>query len=191
MTRLVQAQHQQDGLSLSELRVHVVFLIFGGMDTTRKQLGLALETFIEHPGQWELLAERPELGGNAVEEVMRVNPTATWVTREALVDFTFNGLDIQAGTVINFFSASAGTDPRAFPAPQFDLTAEREPHFGFGGGIHHCLGSYVARTDMSAALPLLASRLKDPYIDGQVRSLPGSSGTGPLELPIAFTPRSP
>jgi cytochrome P450 len=191
MTRLVQAQYDEDGLSRDELRVHVVFLIFGGMDTTRKQLGLALETFIEHPAQWELLAHHPELGGAAVEEVMRVSPTATWVSREALEDFEFQGLEIEAGTVIYLFSSSAGTDPRAFGQPGLDITAERAPHFGFGGGVHHCIGSFVARTDMSVALPLLARRLKDPRIEGEVRSLPGSSGTGPIELPIAFTPSGP
>ena len=62
MSHLVQAQHEADGLTRDELRDHVVFLIFGAMDTTRKQLGLAVETFIEHPEQWEVLAEHPELG---------------------------------------------------------------------------------------------------------------------------------
>jgi cytochrome P450 len=191
MTRLVHAQHDENRLSRDELRVHVVFLTFGGMDTTRKQLGLALQTFIAHPDQWELLAHHPELAGAAVEEIMRVSPTATWVSREALEDFEFQGLEIEAGTVIFLFSWSAGTDPRAFAKPGFDITADRSPHFGFGGGVHHCIGSHVARTDMSVALPLLARRLKDPHVDGDVRSLPGSSGTGPIELPVAFTPRRP
>ena len=88
-----------------------MLLIFGGFDTTRNQLGLAMQVFLEHPGQWRLLGERPELGTAAVEEVMRVRPTTTWVTREALADFTFDGLDIEAGTTIHLFCESAGTDP--------------------------------------------------------------------------------
>src|SRR6266478_4026479 len=58
--------------------------------TTRNQLGLAIQVFLDHPGQWRLLGEHPELGAAAVEEVMRVRPTTTWVTREALADFTFD-----------------------------------------------------------------------------------------------------
>jgi cytochrome P450 len=189
MSHLVAAQREDEGLSHQELRDHVVFLIFGAMDTTRKQLGLALQTFMDHPDQWELLARHPELGDAAVEEVMRVNPTATWSIREALEDFEVDGVTIAAGSVLYFFAESAGTDPRAFGAPSFDLTAQRAPHLGFGGGVHHCLGSSVARTDMSQALPLLARRLQDPHVDGEVRSLPRSSSTGPLLLPIAFTPR--
>ncbi|GLZ07180.1 cytochrome P450 [Actinomadura sp. NBRC 104412] len=189
VTTLVRAEADQDRLSRAELRDSMVLLIFGGFDTTRNQLGLAMRTFLRHPDQWALLGERPELGPAAVEEVMRVNPTTTWVTREALEDFTYKGLDIEAGTTVHLFTESAGTDPRAVPDGTFDITAERPAHFGFGGGIHYCLGHLVARTDMSVALPLLARRLRDPRVDGEVRSLPLSGNTGPITLPLAFTPR--
>ncbi|MFF5259219.1 cytochrome P450 [Actinomadura viridis] len=190
VTRLVQAERDQDRLSRVELRDSMILLIFGGFDTTRNQLGLAMRTFLRHPDQWRLLGDRPELGAAAVEEVMRVNPTTTWVTREALDDFTFEGVDIAAGTTVHLFTESAGTDPRAVPGGGFDITAERPPHFGFGGGAHHCLGHFVARCDMSEALPLLARRMRDPRPGGEVRSLPLSGNTGPITLPVAFTPGS-
>ena len=184
---LVRARFEEDRLSDEELRVSIVLMIFGGMDTTRNQLGLALQTFMAHPDQWRLLAERPELGPAAVEEVMRVNPTVTWVTRETLEDIEFEGLEIPAGTIIHLISGAAGSDPRTFPEPAFDITApERPRHYGFGGGIHHCIGHFVARGDMSEALPLLAARMPDPRLDGEVRSLPRSGNTGPVELPVAF-----
>ncbi|WP_455360176.1 cytochrome P450 [Streptomyces sp. SYSU K21746] len=188
VSALVRAHRDSDSLSDSELRDGLVLLIFGGFDTTRNQLGLAMQTFLRHPDQWRLLAERPELGGKAVEEVMRVNPTTTWVTREAREDFTFQDLDIAAGTTVHLFSESAGTDPRVFGAYSFDIAADRKPHFGFGGGAHHCLGHFVARSDMSEALPLLARRMRDLRIDGQDAWLPDSGNTGPVRLPIAFTP---
>ena len=143
VSRLVLAHESEDRLSDRELRVMLVLLIFGGIDTTRNQLGLAMHTFVEHPEQWRLLGERPELGPAAVEEVMRVRPTVTWVTREAVEDFTFDGLDIAAGTTLHLFSESAGTDPAAVPDGRFDITAGRPEHFGFGGGVHHCLGHFV------------------------------------------------
>ena len=187
VTKLVQAEDQEDRLSHEELRVSLVLLIFGGMDTTRNQLGLAMQSFLARPDQWRLLAERPELAEAAVEEVMRLNPTVTWVTREATEDFNFQGLDIAKGTTLHLFSQSAGSDPRVFEEPGFDMTAERPRHFGFGGGRHHCIGHFVARMDMSEALVLLARRLRDPHVDGEVKSLPRSGNTGPVELPIAFT----
>ena len=101
---------------------------------------------------------------------MRIRPTTTWVTREATADFTFDGLAIRAGTTIHLFCESAGTDPgdagdagSGGTVAGFDITAgERRPHFGFGGGIHYCLGHYVARTDMREALTVLARRLREP-----------------------------
>jgi cytochrome P450 len=184
------------GLTPAELRDSLVLLIFGGFDTTRNQLGLAMRSFLDHPGQWRLLAEHPELGPAAVEEVMRVRPTTTWVTREATADFTFDGLAIKAGTTIHLFCESAGTDPEdtgdpgsGAAAAGFDITAgERRPHFGFGGGIHYCLGHYVARTDMCEALTVLARRLRDPRPAGRAAWLPDSGNTGPVRLPIAFEP---
>ena len=191
VSTLIKAQVDDDRLSHEELRISIVLLVFGGVDTTRNQLGLAMETLLAHPEQWRLLAERPELGPNAVEEVMRVNPTVTWVTREALEDLTFEGLPIERGTTIHMLSSSAGSDPRAFGEDvQFDITAEGRPrHFGFGGGVHHCIGHFVARGDMSEALPLLARRLGNPRVEGEARWLPRSGNTGPIELPIAFDPK--
>jgi cytochrome P450 len=179
-----------DGLTGAELRDALVLLIFGGFDTTRNQLGLAMQVFLEHPAQWRLLGERPELEAAAVEEVMRVRPTTTWVTREALADFTFDGLDITAGTTIHLFCESAGTDTAQAGSGKFDITATgRPPHFGFGGGIHYCLGHYVARADMATALTVLAGRLADPRPAGEAVWLPDSGNTGPVRLPISFTRR--
>jgi cytochrome P450 len=189
-TTLVLAQRDGERLSPTELRDSMALLVFGGFDTTRNQLALAMKTFAEHPDQWALLAQRPELGKAAVEEVMRVSPTVTWVTREALADFEFQGLTIEAGTTVHLFSESAGTDPLAFADPSFDITAEgRVPHFGFGGGAHHCLGHFVGRMDMSVALPILARRMPDLRIGPGAEWMPLSGNTGAHRLPLLFTPQ--
>jgi cytochrome P450 len=187
VSKLVTAE-DDDTLTRRELVVGLVFLAFAGMETTRNQLGLALQTFLRHPDQWALLAERPELGGPAVEEVMRVNPTVTWVTREALEDVELFGLAIPAGGIVQVLSHASGTDPRAMgERPGFDIAAtDRPPHTGFGGGVHHCLGHFVARTDMSVALPLLAQRMPGIEADGPGEWLPVSGNTGPVRFPLRF-----
>ena len=171
VSRLVLASRDGDKLNDEELRNALVLLIFGGMDTTRNQLGLAMQSFMRNPEQWELLAERPELGAKAVE------------------DFTYQGLEIAAGTTVHLFTQASGTDPLAFPNPELDLLGEHPAHYGFGGGVHHCLGHFVARADMSEALPLLASRLANPHLTGGDEWLPDSGNTGPIRLPIGFTKR--
>ena len=57
---LVQAQRDDDRMTHQELLDSLALLIFGGFDTTRNQLGLAIKTFLDHPDQWKLLAEHPE-----------------------------------------------------------------------------------------------------------------------------------
>ena len=184
VTSLVTAHVDQDRLTGDELRDTLVLLIFGGFETTRNQLGLAIQTFIDHPAQWRLLGQHPELAPAAVEEVMRVNPTTTWVTREAIEDFSFDGLAIEAGTTLHLLCESAGTDPRAGVDVDFDITAsDRPPHLAFGGGIHYCLGHLVARADMNDALAVLSRRLLEPRASGNAVWLPCSGNTGPIRLP--------
>jgi len=187
LSSLIRANDADEGnLSEGELFDLVVLAIFGGIDTTRNQLGLAMETFVHHPDQWRLLAQQPDLAAGAVEEVMRVRPTVTWVTREAVEEFEFEGLVFPKGCTVHLFSQSACSDPREFPEGVFDITAQRRRHFGFGGGVHHCLGHFIARSDMSEALALLARRLPNPRFDGTPEFLPDSGNTGPITLPIAF-----
>ncbi|MDI5922865.1 cytochrome P450 [Halomonas sp. LR5S13] len=187
LSSLVRAnQDDSQALSDQELYDMIVLAIFGGIDTTRNQIALAIDTFIQHPEQWKLLGEQPELAQAAVEEVMRLRPTVTWVTREALEDFTYQGLEIKQGTTVHLFSQSAGTDPRAFENPGLDITAKRCPHFGFGAGAHHCIGHFIARGDMTVALAKLAQRLLEPEYAGTPEWLPDSGNTGPVRLPIRF-----
>ena len=188
VSSLVQAHDTQDGrLSDIELRAMVSLIIFGGMDTTKNQLGLAMQLFVDHPDQCALLAERPELGANAVEELIRWNPTVMWATRRSTEDLEFRGLAIPEGTTIHLLSYPANTDPLAIgEGSGFDITAERPAHFGFGGGAHHCIGHWLARIDMREALPLIARRMRNPRYERPPVVRPVSGLTGPVELHIEF-----
>jgi cytochrome P450 len=174
---------------VSSLRAMVSLIIFGGMDTTKNQLGLAMQLFVDHPDQYALLAERPELGANAVEELIRWNPTVMWATRRSTEDLEFRGLAIPEGTTIHLLSYPANTDPLAIgEGSGFDITAERPAHFGFGGGAHHCIGHWLARIDMREALPLIARRMRNPRYERPPVVRPVSGLTGPVELHIEFDP---
>jgi cytochrome P450 len=188
ITALVQA-HDGDGrLTHEELEAMITLIVFGGMDTTKNQLGLAMQLFVEHPDQWELLAREPAIAPQAVEEVIRWNPTVVWTTRRATQNLTIDGLDIPEGTTLHLLSPPANTDPLAVGEEPFDITVERRAHFGFGGGAHHCLGHWLARIDMREALPILARRLRRPRAEGAPVLRPVSGVTGPVELPITFDP---
>lgn len=182
---LIKANENKETLNDDELYDMIVLAISGGIDTTRNQLGLGMSLFIENPEQWKLLGARPELARNAIEEVMRLRPTTTWVTREALEDITVNGTLIEKGTTVHLFAESAGTDPRAFE-PSVDISCEHKRHYGFGAGPHYCLGQTIARADMTEAFRLLSRHLKQPEYDGEPIWLPDSGNTGPIKLRIKF-----
>jgi cytochrome P450 len=188
ISALVAAHDGAATLSHEELRAMITLIVFGGMDTTKNQLGLALQLFMQHPDQWELLAARPELAANAVEELIRWNPTVVWTTRRATEDIVLDGLEIPAGTTLHLLSPPANTDPLAVGDEPFDITLERRAHFGFGGGAHHCLGHWLARVDMREALPILARRIRRPQLERPAVLRPISGVTGPVELPIVFDP---
>ncbi len=168
----------------------VVITIFGGVDTTRSQLGNAVALFAENPNQWSLLRDNPDLVQNAVEEAIRAFPTTTWVTREALVDFAYGGHVIRKGETLHILVNSTSRDPEICENASFDIAARRKSHFGFGGGSHHCLGHLVARTDISCALLELSREFTAMSLAEKPKWLPDSGNTGPISLPVSVS-RSP
>ena len=186
---MVQAREEGDRLSHEELWNLALMLAFAGVDTTRNQLGLGMSMFAAHPAQWQALAADPSLDMAAATEVMRMRPTITWVSREAIKDFEYGGITIPKGTVLHLYSESAGTDPQVMGEAAFDITAKRARNFGFGGGVHHCLGNLVARNDMAVAYRVLSARMGAPVVGEGARWLADSGNTGPISLPITFSAR--
>lgn len=186
---LATASQGEDRLSYDELVNMGVMLAFAGVDTTRNQLGLGMSMFLQHPDQWEILGANPNLDMAAALECMRVRPTITWVTREAVEDFEFQGLEIKQGTTLHLMSESAGTDPDTFEQAPFDITEKRQRNYGFGGGMHVCLGQVVAKNDMAVAYRLLSQKIANVRPNGEATYLPDSGNTGPVTLPIAFDRR--
>lgn len=186
IARLVARFDAVGGTSEQELSDLIVIAIFGGVDTTRGQLGLGLSLMIAQPAQWAALRADETLVEATVEEFIRARPTTTWVTREATRDVEVSGTTIPRGTVVHLLVHASARDPEICDAPAFDITRPRKRHFGFGGGAHHCIGHMMARTDMAAALRALRRTFAHVRMDGTPRFLPDSGNTAPEYLPIAY-----
>ena len=189
LSALIAAEADGDRLSPRELRLMVATLLFAGQDTTRHQLGLALARFAEHPEQWALLGERPELAERAVSEVLRLAPTTSGTDRVATTDIEVDGVLIPEGTSLTMVFYAGNTDPAVFggSGEVFDITADRPaPPLTFGAGIHYCLGANLARAELGEALPILARRLGPVELDGEPMWRPAIGITGPVTLPLRF-----
>ncbi|MDG5482124.1 cytochrome P450 [Mycolicibacterium gadium] len=189
LSDLIRAEVDGDRLAHDELLTLGATLLMAGTDTTRNQLAAAVQVFCEHPDQWTLLAERPELMPWAVEEAMRYSPVIFTTMRIAVQDVELAGVHFPAGTLVIANTAAANRDPNVYENPdRFDITRENAPAMlTFGGGIHYCLGAHLARIELAEALTTMVRRLPDMRIDGDVawKSITGISG--PASLPIAFT----
>jgi cytochrome P450 len=187
VSALILTEDGGDRLSGAELRSLIASLLFAGYDTTRNQLGIALFLFGAFPDQWRLLGERPELAAKAVDEVLRYMGTVTVAPRIAWEPLAIGEYDVPAGTMVSLGTGAANHDPAVHVRPEtFDITLDREAPLTFGGGPHYCLGANLARAEMQEALALLARRMPDLRVDGEVGWRPRSGIFGPTTLPLAF-----
>ena len=125
ITSLIAAEEAGDKLDEAELEMMVEAVIVGGTDTTRNQLGCSIALFAEHPEQWKLLAEQPELAGKAVEETMRYFGAVRATGRFASEDIEYKGVLFPKGTLVTPSLSIANRDETVFnDANVFDITRE-------------------------------------------------------------------
>jgi cytochrome P450 len=186
ISTLIAARYEGDRLSDDELVNLVLNVLVGGVDTSQSQLAHGIRLFAEHPDQWALLAERPELVPQAVEEIVRYEPIVPFNGRIMREDVVYRDVTFPKDTVVMIAAVSANRG-----GEEFDITAEREPHITFGAGVHYCLGANLARAELQEALAFLAPRMRDLRGEGDA-ALGTVNGIYNVEaLPIAFTPVEP
>ncbi len=188
VSELIRAEDDGDRLNADGLRMLVAGLLLAGTDTTRNQLAASVHVLCDHPGQWELLAQYPELVMNAVEETMRHSPIAVGSLRTALEDVELAGVMISAGTLLIANTAAANRDPAVYDDPdRLDITREGAPPMQtFGAGTHYCLGANLARLELAEALSVMARRMPNARRTGPAPWKPLTGVSGPATLPIEF-----
>ena len=188
ISEMIRAEDDGDRLTIGELRMLAAGILMAGTDTTRNQVAAALDVFCDHPEQWELLAQHPELAMKAVEEVMRFCPVVFGAMRMTTEDVELAGVRIPAGTFVTCNTAAANHDAGVYSEPErFDIAREDAPPMQtFGAGAHYCLGANLARREIADALTMLSSRLRNLRHDGLASWKPMVGITGPATLPISF-----
>ena len=174
LSDLIAIEQEGDRLSTDEMAMLAQAVLMAGTDTTRNQLACSVALFTEHPEQWALLAERPELAGRAVEESMRYLGAVRGTARFASEDIVYRDVLFPQGTLVATSLAGANRDPDAFEDPDvFDITRERATaQMTFGSGIHFCMGAALARAELQEALPLLARRMPGLTLTAEIEWKP-------------------
>ena len=157
--RLLGAEHRGEQLSELEVVAMCTALVFGGHETTVNLLGNGLLALLRNPDELGRLRAAPERIDAAIEELLRYDSPAQFISRSAVVDFTWRGASIRAGDVVLAGLGAANRDPAAFADPdRLDLGRNPNPHLAFGLGTHFCPGAQLTRLEARAAIPALLGR---------------------------------
>ena len=177
-------------LTDSELMRVVRLLMLGGLHTVRSCLGYGMIRLANNPDQRAKLIEDPTLLPLAVEEILRIDaPVAP--ARLVTKPVTIGDAQMQPGDKVLVSLAAAGHDPTEFDCPAgFQVDRKPNRHLTFSAGPHRCVGSNLARIELTIAFEEILRRIPDfelarpPKLhSGQVR--------GMYEVPIRFSPSSP
>jgi cytochrome P450 len=154
---LAQAEESGDRLTESELIGTLIMLITAGHETTANMAGNGLYCLLGHPDQFRLLTQRPDLVPNAIEEMLRFEPTTrVGLPRIALEPLTFGDVTVPAGARAISMRNAANRDPAVFVQPDvFNVTRRDIRHLSFGAGIHFCLGAMLARVELAAVFDVV------------------------------------
>jgi len=175
-------------LSQEHVRGTVILLLVAGIDTTWSAIGSSIWHLAQNPADLARFRDDPEVRPFAIEEFLRAYAPVTMARRVAQ-DHELRGCPLKAGDWLLLPFPAGNRDPEAFEdADSFIIDRQKNRHGAFGLGIHRCLGSNLARMELSVALEVFVERvhefsLVDPatvrFSTGQIR--------GPRELPVSVT----
>ena len=178
-------QNYPDGEPFKENHVigSLGLLLVAGIDTTWSSIGASIWHLAKTPADRERLVAEPGLMATAIEEFLRAYAPVT-MAREIAQDTIVAGCPMKRGEMVMLSFPAANRDPAVFPdADKVLIDRKENRHAAFGLGIHRCVGSNLARMEMTVAVEELLKRVPRFTLAGTTT---WSEGTvrGPRILPL-------
>ena len=153
LSLFLDAEMEGDRLSREDILDICFLFLIAGLDTVTATLDCMFSFLAQHPDHRRQLVEDPSIIPNAIEEMLRWETPVMGIARVAVQDTEVGGCPVHAGDQIMVMIGSANTDEAEFPDGEV-VRWDRDvnPHIAFGGGIHRCLGSHLARMELRVAL---------------------------------------
>jgi cytochrome P450 len=179
---------QGRAITTTELAALVRLLLIAGFETTVNAIGSGMRWLMADREQWELLVADPGRAPAVAEEVLRFDPPVQQTARVAHQPVQVGDVVVARNQWMITLLAAANRDPEVYPEPnRFDITRESPvEHLAFSGGIHYCLGSPLARLELSQAIRALAERFPSIRQAGPTTMRPGTTLRGPLRFPVSI-----
>ncbi len=185
ITRLMHTQIDGRPAEAGDVTGMLRLLLVAGIDTTWSAIGSALWHLAGHPDDAARLRAEPALLPTAIEELLRAYAPVT-MAREVVRDTEVQGCPMKAGNMVLLSFPAANRDPAMFPEPdRVILDRAENRHAAFGLGIHRCVGSNLARMELTVAVEAFLRRVPSFRLDGPVQWAVGTV-RGPRALPMSF-----
>ncbi|MFI9366850.1 cytochrome P450 [Kitasatospora sp. NPDC053057] len=166
-------------------------MLVAGYRTSTMFLADAVLTLLTVPGEYARLRDNRDLMPGAVEELLRFVPVMNGVVvLQAVEDIELHGRTIRAGDAVLPVLASANRDGSVFAdGDRLDLCRADNPHLTFGRGAHNCIGSHLARAQMTVCLEALFDRLPDLRLAEGHQPIweDESPSKSPITLPVSWS----
>jgi len=187
LTALALAEEEGDRLSEVEMLSTSILLLVAGHETTVNLLTGSVVALANDQVAWNELAANPLLWRTATEELMRVVSPVQLTGRTLLEDVEIDDKVLPGGSFVMLLLAAANRDPEVFENPSvLNLERDLNPQLGFGFGLHHCLGSPLARLEARVTLSRMIARTKSLEIAGPIEYRPNIVLRGMKSLPVAL-----
>ncbi len=152
ITRLSQVSEDNNFLTDDQIICTVILLLNAGHEATVNTLGNGLHALLSLERSFEQIKSETEDINDVVEELIRFDSPLQFFQRYALEDIEIGGHNISKGSKVAILLGSANRDPRIFENPdQINFKREMKDHSSWGGGIHFCIGTHLAKLELGVS----------------------------------------
>jgi unspecific monooxygenase len=152
ITRLSQVSEDNNFLTDDQIICTVILLLNAGHEATVNTLGNGLHALLTLNKSFEEVKNETEDINDVVEELIRYDSPLQFFQRYALEDTEIGGHTISKGSKVAILLGSANRDPRVFENPdQINFKREMKDHSSWGGGIHFCIGTHLAKLELGVS----------------------------------------
>jgi cytochrome P450 len=180
-----------EAISVEEVLGICILFCLAGLDTVTGAVGFMLFYLARDPELRRRVLADPALVNPMIEEVLRLEPPAPMFPRTVTRDVEVCGVSIPAGDRVLMCLAVVNRSAQTYDQPDaIDLDQADRGHVTFGGGVHRCLGSHLARREMRLVFEELHAQIPEYEIaEGFEPEIAWPSGTLHLRsLPLVFPP---
>jgi cytochrome P450 len=187
ISHFTHAEIDGDKLDDREVLLTTTTLIMAGIESLGGFMSMFALNLADFTGARRACVANPEIISDALEESLRFNTSAQRFRRCLTRDVALHGQTMKQGDFVCLAYGSGNRDERQFPNPDaYDIARKPKGHLGFGGGVHACLGSAIARIAIRIAVEEF-HRVVPEYerVERDLPWMPSSTFRSPLELKFA------